>query len=93
MFYRVTFTEEIYVEADSEEEAELLWAAFMSGKPHVGTQELWSKPDTNGVRDLIDKRIISEDKDGKVLYNRQQLVPEDTKEQAKIEVFMLLNNF
>ena len=76
------------VVADTEEEARRMWEAFMlyatkEGGARIGSQELWSPAGEDGVRDLLDKRIGIEDNNGKLLYSRQQLVPEEIKEQAK----------
>lgn len=82
-YKRMTSSENIYkVIADSEEEAYYLWNELMQGNK-VTPQEVWSNPDANGNSSLIDKRIIVEDKTGKILYNRRQLLTEEIKEQAK----------
>ena len=74
--------------ADTEEEAQRMWDAFLfyaskEGGARIGSQELWSKLKPDGSRDLLDKRLVIEDNNGKVLYSRQQLVPEEVKEQEK----------
>ena len=82
-FKRMSSNENIYqVIADSEEEAFYLWNELMQGNK-VTPREVWTPPDANGNSDLLDKRIIVEDKNGKILYNRRQLLTEEIKEQTK----------
>ena len=66
--------------ADSEEEAAMLWDAFLrtkSGEVSLVDYEEWGDANADGIRQLINKGIKITDKSGNVLYHRQQLVPEE----------------